>query len=200
MNIFCISTTSNISVDEIKNGPLSGIGNVKIIARYSNDQFQTAFPLTHVTKEATADSNAVTIKLQHITACEQIINLNVSGAIVVLDTVNLDVNFARNIESNRPTDSDICIFSPPNLGLNGVWINNSDWVLIDSYDRNRNNICNAYYITLAGAKKLFARRNEILNSNSTFGDYINNSSHNLANDRLITYMSFMNTSSKPSRI
>ncbi len=199
MEVFVINTPQGQSIDQLQ-VVFSELGNVRIVAQYQNNQLQDAFPLTHVRVDESKSMNPVAIKVQHLAAWEQIIQHNIPGAIVVLDTVRVVVPFAKTIENNKPKNADICIFSATNLRINGIHLSNTDWAFLDSDDPSFNNICNAYYITQDAAKKLYARRNEMLNDDKPFGLFINSVSHNLSMDRIATYMSMQATSSKPIHV
>lgn len=200
MEVFVINTPQGYPLETLKED-FKYLGSVNVVAQYENEnQLKNAFPLTHVKVEKSDSFNPIGIKVQHLAAWEQIIHREIPGAIIVLDTVRLIGPIPLNIEQNRPKNSDICIFSAKNLQINGIHINGTDWVLLESDNTNFNNICNAYYITLEAAKKLYSRRNEMLNDALPFGLYINSVSHQLAMDRVATYMTMNPTSSKPSYI
>jgi hypothetical protein len=196
MDLFILNTPQGLPPAALTEG-FKHLGNVSVVAQYQDNQLQDAFPLTHVRTDDSKPLTPIGFKVQHLAAWEQIIHRNLKGAIVLLDTVRLVDSFAATIEKNLPPNADICIFSATNLQRNGIHLNGTDWVLLDSDDPSFNNICNAYYITLDGAKKMYARRNEMLNDDRPFGLFIQSVSHRLAFDRVMTYMSLNSTSSKP---
>lgn len=200
MEVFVITTPQGHDTETLKVA-FEPVGDVAFIAQYQNENaMRDAFPMTHVNMSQGKALDPIAVKVQHLAAWEQIMHLEIPGGIVVLDTVRLDNEFAKNIELTRPKNSDICIFSPPNLQINGVHLNGTQWVFLDSEDASFNNICNAYYVTLDAAKRLYNRRNEMLNDDVPIGRFINSVSQRLALDRMGTFMTLHPTSSKPTHI
>lgn len=194
MDVFVINTLPDKSVEALTD-TFSNLGNVSVISPYKGTQLEEAFPLTHIYNKSNSKLDSTGLNVQHLTAIEKIIQRG-AGGIVILDTVRVvDVQFVTTYPT--PKNADICIFTSPGIQMSGIVMSGSKWVLLDSDDSIFNNICTAYYITSAGAKKIYAMRNEILSSNRTFGEFIQSSSSHLATDRIITYMSFDTVVTKP---
>ena len=194
MDVFVINTIPDKPIDLLTD-TFSNLGNVSVISPYRGTQLEEAFPLTHIYNEGNAKLDNTGLNVQHLTAIEKVIQRGVGG-IVILDTVRvIDTQFITTYPI--PKDADICIFTSPGMQMSGIVVSGSKWVLLDSDDSIFNNICTSYYITPAGAKKVYAMRNEILSSNRTFGEFIQSSSSHLSSDRIITYMSFDTVVTKP---
>jgi len=190
MEVFVLKTKSGTTSTE-----LSAIGSVTEINYFENqDDIANAVPLTHAVFD---DIDIATIKTQNILAWNGIITNQIPVALVLLDTIQVQTSFVTS--TKIPDGGDIGILSAPNLRQNGIHLNGTDWVLLDGDDPYANNICNAYLITLNGAKKLYARRNEMQTDKLAFAQYLSSISNYLAYDRITTYMSLHTTSSKPNQ-
>lgn len=194
MDVFVINTIPDKSIESLTD-TFSNLGNVSVISPYKGNQLEEAFPLTHIYSEGSEKLDSTGLNVQHLTAIEKIIQRGVGG-IIILDTVRVtDVQFVTTYPI--PKNADMCIYTSPGVQIGGIVMSGSKWVLLDSDDPIFNNRCISYYITLTGAKKIYAMRNEILSSNRTFGEFIQSASNHLSTDRIITYMSFDTVVTKP---
>lgn len=194
MDVFVINTLPDKSVEALTD-TFSNLGNVSVVSPYRGSQIDEAFPLTHIYNDNNGKLDSTGVNVQHLTAIEKIVQRGVGG-IIILDTVRVtDVRFVTTYPI--PKNADMCIYTSPGVQINGIVLSGSKWVLLDSDDSIFNNVCNSYYITPSGAKKIYSMRNEILSTGKPFGEFIQSASNHLAADRIITYMSFDAVVTKP---
>lgn len=197
MELFVLKTDRGLDEDQLK-ATFATVGNVTIIPGYKDEgSLKEAIPLTHFNVEKGKSINPVALKFQHLHAWEEIVKRNLPYGVIVLDTVRLVDSFVKASPNTMPPGADVLIFSASNMQMNGVHLNGTDWVFLDSEDRSFNNVCNAYLITQSAAKRLYAHKNELLNTPDSFALWLNTMSNRLSVDRIRTFMSFGSTSSKP---
>lgn len=197
MDVYVLKTVKGLDEPQLTEA-FKDVGDVHFIRTYTDEfSVKDAIPLTHFNVEKDKSIDPVALKIQNLNAWEAIFKRDLPHAIVVLDTVRLVNSFVKGVPGSVPKGADLCIFSATNLRINGVHLNGTDWVYLDSDDREFNNICNAYFITKEAAKRLYAHKNELLNSPDPFALWINAMSNRMATERIKTFMSFQSTSSKP---
>jgi hypothetical protein len=196
MELFVIKTDRGVDAEQLKTAYTCG--NVNIVPGYKDETtLRDAIPLTHFNVEKGKSIDPVALKFQHLHAWEEIVKRDLPYGVVVLDTVRLVDSFVKRAFDALPPGADLAIFSQSNMQINGVHLNGTDWVFLDSDDRSFNNICNAYLITQGAAKRLYGRKNELLNTPDNFALWINAMGNRMSVDRIKVFMSFSSTSSKP---